>query len=262
MVGENVATCSVERFVAAHRVVAFLNEKITEDIEVIAVRADSTRTGYLEVMVQRKIDGFESLGIPVSEDDYFFVNWSQLWEQMGGGDGHVYDSCSCGFYAYSSNQSNEYYQDGRVLAIVEGYGETMIGTLGFRSRKAKILALAPSPLPDPEENSFYPKILTGNLMWTSVDSAAGSAGGWNAALPVPKPQERIQQDNLSFLEGLENAMLSPLAESTVASATHEDINWFRIMDQYPGVPIFEDAESMRAAFPTSDLTEFVNGESG
>jgi hypothetical protein len=62
-----------------------------------------------------------------------------------------YARCSCGFYAYL-NGVNEYHMMGqlmsmaltgriRVTGIVEGYGETFIGTRGFRAKKAKIVAL-------------------------------------------------------------------------------------------------------------------------
>lgn len=53
---------------------------------------------------------------------------------------HSMDTCKCGFYGYYDG-SNDYYQEGRVAAVVEGYGETIIGTRGFRAAKAKIVAL-------------------------------------------------------------------------------------------------------------------------
>jgi hypothetical protein len=53
---------------------------------------------------------------------------------------HSYEKCACGFYGYY-DASNDYYQDDRVNGIVEGYGETVIGTRGFRAMKARIVAL-------------------------------------------------------------------------------------------------------------------------
>jgi hypothetical protein len=46
----------------------------------------------------------------------------------------------CGFYAYFDG-SNQYANSDRVTGIVEGYGVTTIGNRGFRSSKARILAL-------------------------------------------------------------------------------------------------------------------------
>lgn len=53
---------------------------------------------------------------------------------------HTMESCACGFYAYYDG-SNDYHAKGRISAVVEGYGETLIGTRGFRASKARIVAL-------------------------------------------------------------------------------------------------------------------------
>jgi hypothetical protein len=55
---------------------------------------------------------------------------------------HYYETCSCGFYAYL-NGFNEYNHATRVTGVIEGYGETLIGSRGFRAQKARILAIAP-----------------------------------------------------------------------------------------------------------------------
>lgn len=55
---------------------------------------------------------------------------------------HSYGDCHCGFYGYL-NGFNEYNHITRVTGIIEGYGNTYIGTRGFRAEKARILALAP-----------------------------------------------------------------------------------------------------------------------
>lgn len=53
---------------------------------------------------------------------------------------HQQSTCSCGFYAYYEG-FNEYAQSDRVTGVIEGYGETQIGTRGFKSAKARIVAL-------------------------------------------------------------------------------------------------------------------------
>lgn len=59
---------------------------------------------------------------------------------------HLMDTCRHGFYGYydGSNDFNNHYmtRDGCAQAVVEGYGEVMIGTRGFRAMKARIVALA------------------------------------------------------------------------------------------------------------------------
>lgn len=55
-------------------------------------------------------------------------------------DQHEFASCGCGFYGYYEG-SDDYHDARRVSAVVEAYGEAVIGTRGFRAMKARILAL-------------------------------------------------------------------------------------------------------------------------
>lgn len=53
--------------------------------------------------------------------------------------------CSCGFYAYTDPRLSQpwtYSLD--IVGVIEGYGLTQIGTLGFRCAKARIIALSVS----------------------------------------------------------------------------------------------------------------------
>ena len=56
------------------------------------------------------------------------------------GTDHSIDACSHGFYGYYEG-SNDYYRDGMVMGVVEAFGEVVIGSRGFKSTKAKLLAL-------------------------------------------------------------------------------------------------------------------------
>lgn len=59
------------------------------------------------------------------------------------------DYCSCGFYAYFDGEKNVFAGVlTSVAGVIEGYGETLIGTKGFRSMKSRIVALAPYSLPE------------------------------------------------------------------------------------------------------------------
>ncbi len=53
---------------------------------------------------------------------------------------HSIAECAHGFYGYYEG-SNDYYERGRVMGVVEAYGETIIGSRGFRASKARIVAL-------------------------------------------------------------------------------------------------------------------------
>lgn len=56
------------------------------------------------------------------------------------GDSSEFFECQCGFYGYFDG-SNDYYRPGRVAGMIEGFGETVIGTRGFRAMRAVIVAL-------------------------------------------------------------------------------------------------------------------------
>lgn len=50
--------------------------------------------------------------------------------------------CTCGYYAYTDTNANPHHRSSsNLLGIVEGTGVTTVGTRGFRSAKARILAL-------------------------------------------------------------------------------------------------------------------------
>ena len=53
---------------------------------------------------------------------------------------HSFSDCTCGFYGYFDG-SDDYHGDAKVTAVVEAYGEVVIGTRGFRAMKARIVAL-------------------------------------------------------------------------------------------------------------------------
>jgi hypothetical protein len=57
---------------------------------------------------------------------------------------HSLETCTCGFYGYFDG-SDDYHDNGRITAVVEAYGEVIIGTRGFRAMKARILAVRVKP---------------------------------------------------------------------------------------------------------------------
>lgn len=76
-------------------------------------------------------------------------------------DEHSMTTCGHGFYAYYDG-SNDYYSEGYVSGVVEGYGESVIGTRGFRASKARIVALhIPADVPTVTRNLIarnYPDV--------------------------------------------------------------------------------------------------------
>lgn len=65
------------------------------------------------------------------------------WDRCEGLD----PECACGFYAYHDGHT-QYAMSGpgcRVQAVVEGYGRVVLGTLGYRAEKARILGVVKPP---------------------------------------------------------------------------------------------------------------------
>jgi len=71
-------------------------------------------------------------GLPASPSAHVVVDESPTQ--------HTYAECTCGFYGYFDG-SDDFHDEKRISAVVEGYGETVIGTRGFRAKKARIVAL-------------------------------------------------------------------------------------------------------------------------
>jgi hypothetical protein len=92
-----------------------------------------TRTGTLTGVVYPLPwrDG-ENLG-RCAAFDQFSIGWHQAGTKR----------CLCGFYAYfgiTENSANAH-AAGKILGIIEGYGKVTYGDQGFRSSKARIVAI-------------------------------------------------------------------------------------------------------------------------
>lgn len=56
---------------------------------------------------------------------------------------HRVERCECGFYAYFGGADEYYVRPSTSYAsgVIEGYGQVVLGTKGFRAAKARVLAL-------------------------------------------------------------------------------------------------------------------------
>tara|TARA_R100000365_G_scaffold3491_1_gene11676 strand:- start:7402 stop:7956 length:555 start_codon:yes stop_codon:yes gene_type:complete len=75
-------------------------------------------------------------------DDEDFAGYYARVEEWRGS--HDVTDCSHGFYAYFDGKEEDH-RDPAVSGVIEGYGEVLIGTKGFRAMKARIVALAIKP---------------------------------------------------------------------------------------------------------------------
>ncbi len=53
---------------------------------------------------------------------------------------HSISKCTCGFYAYL-NGVNDFQGAGNVVGVIQGYGECVLGTRGFKATKARVVAV-------------------------------------------------------------------------------------------------------------------------
>lgn len=89
----------------------------------------------------------------VGTDLYYRTQWGI--HKLG------FERCICGFYAYHNGHPYPHRGMGGVCGIIEGYGHVVIGDHGFRSEKAKILAISPPPMAtDRFGKYFYPLYFT------------------------------------------------------------------------------------------------------
>lgn len=102
---------------------------------------------------------------------------------------HDFTTCTCGFYAYL-NGTNDY-SSRQVIGVVEGYGETFLGTRGFRTSKAKIVAAYASASADVSRVQPLPvsmermRMLYPSVAW--FDNYAAMVAEFPPSDPEPTP---------------------------------------------------------------------------
>lgn len=122
--------------------------------------------------------------------------------------------CGCGYWAYWKLSSHQLDASGLPVAgVIEGWGRTRIGELGFRCAEAKILALAPS--------------------FSIRSAAAYYPGGWHDAFSAARPQ----------LPPAEQAWCEDWCEAWMS------VIECRLEELQPGARLFTDERKMLAAFP-------------
>lgn len=107
--------------------------------------------GHLEPMSRRgrwspgenaaECQGYPSKDVvePKRDDEEHYTEFYARMAQWKAN--HDMSSCTHGFYAYSAT-TETYGTDPGISGVIEGYGEVLIGTKGFRAAKARILALS------------------------------------------------------------------------------------------------------------------------
>lgn len=184
-------------------------------------------------------------------------------------------SCSCGFYAYSDGDRNEFRYRTNIAGVIEGYGRTTVGELGFRCEKMRIVALVgPVPKPDDKSRHYFRDFNTFMMKWanntrlaiasialavvlviafsilikiTDADGFWGTAAAIVGWVPLYGPLYGTFVDMKRTLGGLG----MPNEEYPIL------VNWSKIKANYPDVKWYETQAEMLEAHPLTDLEEYT-----
>lgn len=213
------------------------------------------------------------------------------WDKCEGLD----PDCACGFYAYHSGETM-YALSGpgcRVTAVVEAYGRLVLGTLGYRAEKARILGVVKPPeteatrrrqqlsahLSDLKEALAQversPGALLGRTPRRMAAIAALSAVA-TAVVPARVTPAFLLLTGLLvtnaylFARALRaeyKATVEALGESIDTVQGHinmlpDDYSEFveKAMARYPSVQWFDSLAELAEAFPCESLKELAMGE--
>ena len=165
---------------------------------------------------------------------------------------HALTACRCGFYAYYDG-SDDYKADARISAVVEGFGETLIGSRGFRSRKARILALCIPAEPHGKPAGWLLRVwrstvtrnfLAADALLNTLLSVLGFLqgrlfdGAFSAACAV------LMTAAYLFCLRIRSRQQPPQAATKIPAEVIA-----KVRRNYPAVPFFTSFTSMLDAFP-------------
>lgn len=190
-----------------------------------------------------------------------------LLRKIHSGEIHLFEKCSCGFYAYYDG-SNDYANDATISGVVEGYGEVVIGDRGFRARKTRIAAIHMKRPPHrAAKHSWrrHPYRRGIENMVERMHSTKSTTMAWPyflavftlglGVLPV------IMQNKAFYIWLYETYGLEenkPKYKWYTPSVRAKGITYVPketyegVQKNYPGIPIYDDFDMMIADFPLGE----------
>jgi hypothetical protein len=165
--------------------------------------------------------------------------------------------CACGFYAFYKD-NNEYASKHRISGVIEGYGQTVIGTKGFRAEKAKIVALH---IPRPKVVAFQWPLVG----WLRKQGSAGFIGPMALAMALFAliPGVGLLFSPEAFGWGILLLGVAAVLGYVFAAAIRADFGpdkdtynevltadlLGRVIHNYPDVELFDSYKEMIAKYP-------------
>lgn len=166
---------------------------------------------------------------------------------------HDASKCSCGYYAYYDG-SNDYGKPGRVSAVIEGYGETVIGTRGFRAQKARIVALSMDSKAPKRRRWMIATwwfVIAAQLLSLTANVARLGSTGPSTATVIGIVL------NLAFM-GYGTWALVAARKKRRSDADAAELSvalLSKVQRNYPDVPVFASFKAMVQAFPPDQPEE-------
>lgn len=157
-------------------------------------------------------------------------------------------NCTCGFYAYFSEQTNNYAEsDGSTItAIVEGSGTVTAGSLGFRAERLRVLALIAPNMPKRRRlrDIFNDPLLVALAAMACVAGAAFTEGEKAAGSMISAVAALL----LMLVVGMElsNGQTGRSLKGYVLITPQV---FDRLRALYPQVPVFSSLEDALMVFP-------------
>lgn len=158
----------------------------------------------------------------------------------------VADFCGCGFWAFTRGRHHLSAPGYSVLGIVQGWGRMVIGPHGFRSEKARLVALTLTPQrrigdeQKPRDNEVR-RFSVGHVT-DVLNTLAGSASSGATDEQRRAALERVAKARLGF--GGKDIGVRPDLGAAVTKL-------------YPDAQIFPHAIDMLQAFPLTDLDSLL-----
>lgn len=171
--------------------------------------------------------------------------------------GHDMVTCSCGFHALTDESQIGYYRGhGNVIGLLEGYGEVVEGTQGFRASRGRVVALvAPGGIQAPLRGiDAWRKRWDGLPKWRIVAMFVLYALLAFHMTTIPFfSADAIAYGVLTY-QVMKRGTMMLIAALPGVEARRQwpgDLPVDKIKEHYPGVKLYDSVAAMLAAHPLS-----------
>lgn len=179
-------------------------------------------------------------------------NIAECWGPGGKCHSGGIEYCAHGFYAYHDG-SDDFHQFGMVTGVIEGYGEVVIGSKGFRASKGRIVGFLVPKVPTPS-SAFWEGIF-GALLLAAILGTV-TAFGLLITGGLMQRSDLVNGGGMTFVGsfafGVVVAIIGAVMEDRYALASGPTLNRETVemlKQQYPDVPHYRNKRALLKAHP-------------